>query len=89
MRCLVCGGEKGCRWCGMEGVLEFPSGVCPRGLMTEDAAAALMAADLARKGKWPEGGGWLDETESAIDAIQWIWHLEVWPRGKYGMTGDG
>lgn len=43
------------------------------------------AASLAAKGSWPNGRGWLHETESCVAAIHYWWDLEDFWKAKLGI----
>lgn len=57
-----------CPDCGGSGRREIVG--CPMRMTDETAWAAVMAADQAEHGMWPVAGGWLDQTQSALDAVQ-------------------
>ena len=67
--CPACDG-RGCGECN-DGQFEITG--CPRELLGPAIDNALLAADLAEKGSWPLAGGWLDQTQSCLDAVLFIW----------------
>ncbi len=70
MPCVVCDG-RGCASCGQRGSHEIVG--CPYKLLDSGTHSALLAASLAEKGMWPVSGGWMDQTQSCLDAVLYIW----------------
>ena len=68
VRCIGCEG-KGCGECD-DGLVEFTS--CPMSIVTADTISALRAGDLAKLGVWPVAGGWLDQSNTAIEVAQFV-----------------
>ena len=82
LRCDACRGV-GCERCAWTGEWHLES--CPRRFVDGATWAALMAADLARKGSWPEPGGWLDQLRVVVDAVSAVWADEAPLRAKARM----
>ena len=58
---------------------------CPKKMVSPSAVTAIRAADFARKGVLPLAGGWLDQSDSAMKAIRFVWDCEEVFRAKAGM----
>ena len=58
---------------------------CPKKMVSPSANDAIRAADFARKGVLPLAGGWLDQSDSAMKAIRFVWDCEEVFRAKAGM----
>lgn len=63
--CSVCNGQRKTKLTG-----------CPKKMVNDSAFVAMRAADFARKGVLPLSGGWLDQTDGCMKAIQFIWSIE-------------
>lgn len=51
--------------------------------ITPDAGLAMVAAELAEKGSWPVGGGWMDQTQICVQAVRLVWAEEShWKAAK-------
>lgn len=50
---------------------------CPKPLIVPGTYQVLRAARLARKGHWPIAGGWLDQANILIDAVEYVWMCEA------------
>jgi hypothetical protein len=48
--------------------------VCPMTLITAGAGDVVRAADLAKRGILPIAGGWLDQTDSIVTAMERFWN---------------
>lgn len=49
----------------------------PRKLIVPGTYDMLQAADLARRGHWPVAGGWLDQANVLLEAVQQVWFCEI------------
>lgn len=45
---------------------------CPKQQVTADVWAALQAQSQAALGCWPVAGGWMEQTQSCVSAVQAI-----------------
>lgn len=75
MPCDGCGGGgfidfEPCPQCKGSGQSELIG--CPMRMTDEQAWAAVMAEEQAEHGMWPVAGGWLDQTQSALDAVRLV-----------------
>lgn len=82
MQCIICRGD-GCAACDDYGRIKITG--CPRALVTDDVWQAFQAAALARKGSWPNAGGWLDQPRTLVDGVQMIWSDETFWKTRRGM----
>lgn len=76
IRCS-CRGE-GCQACSgsaRPGYLKITS--CPLAIITPDIWEAFDAAALAKRGSWPNAGGWLDQPRVLMDGIAAIRSCEA------------
>lgn len=56
---------------------------CPGLYVTRDVTLAIYAARQAEQGRWPVAGGWLDQTQKCLDAIEYIRREEAdWKRRR-------
>lgn len=69
-----------CASCSGSGEFDVPEP--PRWFATADAHRAIDAAQLARNGILPAGGGWLDQTQNFIDSVGAVWSDEAWAEGE-------
>lgn len=74
LACVKCETE-GCEACNGSGYHEFVG--CPKAAISGDTANAVFAADMAREGVFPIGGGWAEQTHSAMHAIRTVWQIET------------
>lgn len=58
---------------------------CPWKIIKASVLDVPMAADLAAKGSWPVGGGWLDQTASCLAAVRYWWSLEAGHKAELGV----
>ena len=58
---------------------------CPLEELTEDVAEALRIADFWRRGIPPVAGGYLDQTDSIIEACEMIWREEAAWKARKGL----
>ena len=56
---------------------------CPRKLILPGTYDILQAADFARKALWPIAGGWLDQANHLLQAVQHVWTCETPHRIKF------
>lgn len=71
LRCHRCDGAGGkCVACGGTGEIEVRE--CPKLAFTPDVRFVCQAADYAEHGSLPHGGGWLNESQSLLDAIAFL-----------------
>lgn len=54
-------------------------------LIDPAAYPVVRAAMLAEKGSWPVAGGWTDQTQACVDAVELFWHEESLWRAKLGI----
>ena len=82
MTCAACEGQwpERCGECHGTGKATVTS--CPRLQLDRDAAEMVFAAMHAEKGLWPVRGGMLDQTESALVAIPFVWNEQRRMNGK-------
>lgn len=45
---------------------------CPSLYESGDISRALYAARQAKDGAWPVAGGWLDQTQKCLDAVDFV-----------------
>lgn len=70
-----------CPGCRGRGTIEITG--CPWEQITPDVLEALAAARRIEKGCWPVAGGWLDQTQKCLDAIELIEDEQAeWKRRK-------
>lgn len=56
---------------------------CPANLVTSDVLLAIEARRRLEQGRWPVGGGWLDQTAKCLEAIEMIERDEAdWERER-------
>ena len=83
VRCLECNG-KGCRACNETGTWELTR--CPFKETTANAMDAVWAAAQAREfGVWPNGSGWMGETQLCMEAFRFVW----WAQGEADRQKQG
>lgn len=75
LTCGGCGGYPGripggCEVCGGEGMERFVG--CPCEQIDQGVIDALMAHEQAKFGRWPAGGGWLDQTQQCLEVVRLI-----------------
>jgi hypothetical protein len=61
---------------------------CPHKVIDRAAYDVPMAADLAKRGSWPETGGWLDQTASCLNAVRAWWALDAAGRAGLGIKEE-
>lgn len=86
--CETCGGSGelvGLVCTGCRGQKKSMLTGCPQKMVSASARSAIAAADFARKGILPLAGGWLDQADSAMKAIRFVWDAEEPFRVKCGM----
>jgi hypothetical protein len=50
---------------------------------TRDVLLAMAAAEREEKGQWPAAGGWLDQTQKCLDAVDFIQREQAdWERRR-------
>jgi len=74
--CPVCRGVNSDDCTGCQGRGRFEVGGCLIAYAGDEVWGAVEAAELAEKGLWPNGGGWLDEQESGMAAIRRVWSVK-------------
>lgn len=67
------------------GELLIPGGSA-RVWLTPDIWQVLDAADMAKRGFLPAGGGWLDQTQVGIEAIRAAWHDREYAESRLRQT---
>jgi len=71
-----------CRHCFGRG--EEPLTCCPRELVTKDIRLALQTADDIDLGLgWPNGGGWLDESQVLVSGVRLARDLNERAKARY------
>lgn len=73
IRCFACGG-RGCDACHNTGKTDRLT-KCPRKYASEMADLATTASMIER-GFLPVSGGWLDQSDSLIRALELLWYYE-------------
>jgi hypothetical protein len=70
--CTECNwsGRERCDSCGGAGQFEIAG--CPHACVSFDVRLAMKAAKRAEAGAWPVAGGWLDQTQKCLDAMEFI-----------------
>ena len=81
VQCTACDGTGGdrsegeflgdCGACAGEGRLELVG--CPMLLAGSEAFELLQIAAAMKRGLMPEPGGWLDQTDAVLDAVNFAW----------------
>ena len=72
MECPTCDGRGGPECTNCHGSALITVSRCPQKLIGEDIRMLLRGADLADKGSWPVTGGWLDQSASFVDGVQFV-----------------
>jgi hypothetical protein len=72
MLCPECNWDRRdrCDECGGAGMFDVDG--CPGRWESPDVSLALMAQRRSDAGSWPVAGGWLDQTQKCLDAIDFI-----------------
>ncbi len=85
MACVTCGGRAGgCEACGHTAIFEFVG--CPYKLLDASVRQALFASEQARLGNWPVSGGWMDQAQQLLDAVEFIGRDEARWKAQLGIS---
>jgi hypothetical protein len=86
---LCDGNDPACRECRGTGFAEIVG--CPAALVTEDVRDALRTYDFMQNGMLPMPGGWLDQTEIMLNAVDFLAaecnDCEAYERSKRAVNG--
>ncbi len=86
--CSACGGSgkqdgKPCPPCGGGGRERLTG--CPLTMIDAEAWEFIAAAELAEKGTWPVGGGWLEQTDATLRGVRLVWADQAIHRTAKGL----
>ncbi len=74
LECETCGNREReaatCKTCGGRGRIRVEG--CVKKQIKPGAWSLLTACYRAENHKWPNGGGWLDETAVFLRAVDWV-----------------